>query len=150
VLVAECRQMLVLIAMPAGKLLRLPESWEKISALSLVALYFIFKQRARLAAIALSVAMIPTGFSVMEGIAGIAPYFFLLNCRAVDCMVALMKKTKNKTVAAKRKDNAPRGGRKAYAAYRSHFISDPKTGQRCFLSDKREATSAQKAIRPHR
>src|SRR5438045_69989 len=28
-LIAECRQMLVLIEMPAGKLLRLPETWEK-------------------------------------------------------------------------------------------------------------------------
>jgi len=28
-LIAECRQMVALIEMPAGKLLRLPESWEK-------------------------------------------------------------------------------------------------------------------------
>ena len=28
-LIAECRQMLALIEMPAGKLLRLPEAWEK-------------------------------------------------------------------------------------------------------------------------
>ena len=28
-LIAECRQMLALIEMPAGKLLRLPEDWEK-------------------------------------------------------------------------------------------------------------------------
>jgi hypothetical protein len=28
-LIAECRQSLALIEMPAGKLLRLPESWEK-------------------------------------------------------------------------------------------------------------------------
>ena len=28
-LIAECRQLLVLIEMPAGKLLRLPESWKK-------------------------------------------------------------------------------------------------------------------------
>ncbi|MEP7014264.1 MAG: thioesterase family protein [Verrucomicrobiota bacterium] len=28
-LIAECRQMLALIEMPAGKLLRLPEKWEK-------------------------------------------------------------------------------------------------------------------------
>jgi YbgC/YbaW family acyl-CoA thioester hydrolase len=28
-LIAECRQMLAMIEMPAGKLLRLPESWEK-------------------------------------------------------------------------------------------------------------------------
>lgn len=29
VLIAECRQMLALIEMPAGKLLRLPDSWDK-------------------------------------------------------------------------------------------------------------------------
>lgn len=29
VLIAECRQMLALIEMPAGKLLRLPEDWDK-------------------------------------------------------------------------------------------------------------------------
>ena len=32
-LIAECRQMLALIEMPAGKLLRLPETWEKYRAL---------------------------------------------------------------------------------------------------------------------
>ena len=31
-LIAECRQMLALIEIPAGKLLRLPESWEKYRA----------------------------------------------------------------------------------------------------------------------
>lgn len=31
-LIAECRQMLALIEMPAGKLFRLPESWEKYRA----------------------------------------------------------------------------------------------------------------------
>jgi 4-amino-4-deoxy-L-arabinose transferase-like glycosyltransferase len=46
-------------------------------SLSMVVLYFIFKQREKLAAIALSVAMIPTGFSMMEGVARIAPYFSL-------------------------------------------------------------------------
>jgi hypothetical protein len=46
-------------------------------SLSMVALYFISKQREKLAAIALSVAMIPTGFSMMEGVARIAPYFSL-------------------------------------------------------------------------
>jgi hypothetical protein len=46
-------------------------------SLSMVALYFISKQRETLAAIALSVAMIPTGFSMMEGVARIAPYFSL-------------------------------------------------------------------------
>jgi 4-amino-4-deoxy-L-arabinose transferase-like glycosyltransferase len=46
-------------------------------SLSMVALYFISKQREKLAAVALSVAMIPTGFSMMEGVARIAPYFSL-------------------------------------------------------------------------
>src|SRR2546421_7254822 len=32
-LIAECRQMLALIEMPAGKLLRLPDSWEKYRTL---------------------------------------------------------------------------------------------------------------------
>lgn len=32
VLIAECRQMLALIEMPEGKLLRLPETWEKFRA----------------------------------------------------------------------------------------------------------------------
>jgi YbgC/YbaW family acyl-CoA thioester hydrolase len=32
-LIAECRQMLALIEMPSGKLLRLPESWEKYRAI---------------------------------------------------------------------------------------------------------------------
>lgn len=32
VLIAECRQMLALIEMPAGKLLRLPETWDKYRA----------------------------------------------------------------------------------------------------------------------
>jgi YbgC/YbaW family acyl-CoA thioester hydrolase len=31
-LIAECRQMLALIEMPAGRLLRLPENWEKYRA----------------------------------------------------------------------------------------------------------------------
>jgi YbgC/YbaW family acyl-CoA thioester hydrolase len=31
-LIAECRQMLALIEMPTGKLLRLPESWQKFRA----------------------------------------------------------------------------------------------------------------------
>jgi YbgC/YbaW family acyl-CoA thioester hydrolase len=33
VVIAECRQSLTLIAMPAGKLLRLPESWKKYRSL---------------------------------------------------------------------------------------------------------------------
>ncbi len=46
-------------------------------SLSLVTLYFILKQREKLAAVALSVAMIPTGLSMMESVARIAPYFSL-------------------------------------------------------------------------
>jgi 4-amino-4-deoxy-L-arabinose transferase-like glycosyltransferase len=45
--------------------------------LSLVALYFIFKQRERLAAIALAASMIPGGLSMMEAVAHTAPYFSL-------------------------------------------------------------------------
>ena len=37
-LIAECRQMLALIEMPAGKLLRLPEHWEKYRATKTVPL----------------------------------------------------------------------------------------------------------------
>jgi 4-amino-4-deoxy-L-arabinose transferase-like glycosyltransferase len=44
---------------------------------SLVALYFIFKQREKLAAIALTVSMIPAGLSMVVGVAKIAPYFSL-------------------------------------------------------------------------
>jgi 4-amino-4-deoxy-L-arabinose transferase-like glycosyltransferase len=45
--------------------------------LSLVALYFISKQRERLAAIALAASMIPGGLSMMEAVAHTAPYFSL-------------------------------------------------------------------------
>jgi 4-amino-4-deoxy-L-arabinose transferase-like glycosyltransferase len=45
--------------------------------LSLVALYLIFKQRERLAAIALAASMIPGGLSMMEAVAHTAPYFSL-------------------------------------------------------------------------
>ena len=45
--------------------------------LSLAALYFISKQRERLAAIALATSMIPGGLSMMQGVAQIAPYFSL-------------------------------------------------------------------------
>ena len=45
--------------------------------LSLVALYFVFKQRQRLAAIALAASMIPGGLSMMEAVAHTAPYFSL-------------------------------------------------------------------------
>jgi 4-amino-4-deoxy-L-arabinose transferase-like glycosyltransferase len=44
---------------------------------SLVAVYFLSKRRERLAAIALAASMIPTGLSMMEGVAQIAPYFSL-------------------------------------------------------------------------
>jgi 4-amino-4-deoxy-L-arabinose transferase-like glycosyltransferase len=45
--------------------------------LSLLALYFIFKRREKLAAIALAAAMVPGGLSMMEGVARTAPYFSL-------------------------------------------------------------------------
>src|SRR5262249_12271267 len=53
-----------------------------ISAVSLVffsilALYFIFKQHGKLAAIALAVSMIPAGLSMVVGVAKTAPYFSL-------------------------------------------------------------------------
>ncbi len=44
---------------------------------SLVTLYFIFKQREKLAAIALAVSMIPAGLSMVIGVAKTAPYFSL-------------------------------------------------------------------------
>jgi len=46
-------------------------------SLSLAALYFISKQRERLAAIAIAASMIPGGLSMMEAVAQIAPYFSL-------------------------------------------------------------------------
>lgn len=46
--------------------------------LSLVALYFVFKQRGRLAAIALAASMIPGGLSMMGAVGQIAPYFHSL------------------------------------------------------------------------
>jgi 4-amino-4-deoxy-L-arabinose transferase-like glycosyltransferase len=46
-------------------------------SLSLAALYFISRQRERLAAIALAAGMIPGGLSMMEAVAQIAPYFSL-------------------------------------------------------------------------
>jgi 4-amino-4-deoxy-L-arabinose transferase-like glycosyltransferase len=52
---------------------------------SLVALYFIFKRREKLAAIALAVAMIPSGLGMMEGVARMAPYFSLADlCRSLN------------------------------------------------------------------
>jgi 4-amino-4-deoxy-L-arabinose transferase-like glycosyltransferase len=44
---------------------------------SLVALYFIFKRREKLAAIALAASMVSIGLSMMEGVARTAPYFSL-------------------------------------------------------------------------
>jgi len=46
-------------------------------SLSFVAVYFIFKQRERLATIALAAAMIPGGLSMIEAVAQVAPYFSL-------------------------------------------------------------------------
>jgi len=46
---------------------------------SLAALYLISKQRERLAAIALAASMIPSGLSMMEAVAQVAPYFSLAN-----------------------------------------------------------------------
>src|SRR5437867_711902 len=45
--------------------------------LSLLALYFIFKRREKLAAISLAAAMVPGGVNMMEGVAQTAPYFSL-------------------------------------------------------------------------
>src|SRR5438045_9212906 len=42
-----------------------------------VAVYFIFKQRGKLAAIALAASMIPAGLSMVIGVAKTAPYFSL-------------------------------------------------------------------------
>jgi hypothetical protein len=44
---------------------------------SIIALYFIFKQREKLAAIALAVSMIPAGLSMVVAVAKTAPYFSL-------------------------------------------------------------------------
>jgi 4-amino-4-deoxy-L-arabinose transferase-like glycosyltransferase len=44
---------------------------------SLIALYLIFKQREKLAAIALATSMIPAGLSMVLGVAKTAPYFSL-------------------------------------------------------------------------
>jgi 4-amino-4-deoxy-L-arabinose transferase-like glycosyltransferase len=46
-------------------------------SLSLAALYFISKQRERLAAIALAASMIPGGLGMLEAVAQVAPYFSL-------------------------------------------------------------------------
>jgi 4-amino-4-deoxy-L-arabinose transferase-like glycosyltransferase len=44
---------------------------------SVVALYFVFKAREKLAAVALAVSMIPAGLSMIVGVAKTAPYFSL-------------------------------------------------------------------------
>jgi len=44
---------------------------------SIIACYFIFKQREKLAAIALAASMIPAGLSMVVGVAKTAPYFSL-------------------------------------------------------------------------
>ena len=44
---------------------------------SIIALYFIFKQHGKLAAIALAASMIPAGLSMVIGVAKTAPYFSL-------------------------------------------------------------------------
>jgi hypothetical protein len=44
---------------------------------SIVALYFIFKQHTKLAAVALAASMIPAGLSMVIGVAKAAPYFSL-------------------------------------------------------------------------
>jgi hypothetical protein len=46
-----------------------------LALFSLTALYFVFKRREKLAAIALAAAIVPGGFSMIEGVAQIAPYF---------------------------------------------------------------------------
>ena len=47
--------------------------------LSLVALYLVFKEREKLAAVALAAAMVPSGLGMIEGVARTAPYFSLAN-----------------------------------------------------------------------
>jgi hypothetical protein len=44
---------------------------------SIIALYFILKERAKLAAIAMAASMIPAGLSMVVGVAKTAPYFSL-------------------------------------------------------------------------
>ena len=48
-----------------------------LTVFALVALYFIFKHRQKLAAIALAASMVPIGLSMIAGIARTAPYFSL-------------------------------------------------------------------------
>ena len=46
-------------------------------SLSLITFYLILKQREKLAAIVLAIAMLPTGLAMIEGVARMAPYFSL-------------------------------------------------------------------------
>ncbi len=48
-----------------------------------IALWFIVRERPRLALTALAAAMVPIGFSMMDGVARMAPYFSLANAAAV-------------------------------------------------------------------
>jgi 4-amino-4-deoxy-L-arabinose transferase-like glycosyltransferase len=47
--------------------------------LSLVTLYLVFKEREKLAAVALAAAMVPSGLSMIEGVSRTSPYFSLAN-----------------------------------------------------------------------
>ncbi len=44
---------------------------------SLIAIWFIYRERPRIALTALAAAMVPIGFSMMDGVARMAPYFSL-------------------------------------------------------------------------
>jgi 4-amino-4-deoxy-L-arabinose transferase-like glycosyltransferase len=46
-------------------------------SLSLISFYLILKQREKLAAIVLAIAMLPTGLAMIEGVGRMAPYFSL-------------------------------------------------------------------------
>ncbi len=46
-------------------------------SLSFITFYFILRQREKLAAVVLAIAMIPAGLGMMEGVAKMAPYFSL-------------------------------------------------------------------------
>ena len=48
-----------------------------LTLFSAIALWFIWRERPRLALMALAAAMVPIGFSMMDGVARMAPYFSL-------------------------------------------------------------------------
>jgi hypothetical protein len=48
-----------------------------LTGFALVALFFLWQKRERLAAVAIAIAMIPTGLCMIEGVARMAPYFSL-------------------------------------------------------------------------